>query len=67
MEIKFELDTEKALKAAVAIATSYGLCRVSEHMDYPQLAAANAIALIVIIAILYSPCPAPKSSASTSA
>jgi hypothetical protein len=28
MEIKFELDTKKAAKAAVAIATSYGLCRV---------------------------------------
>ena len=67
MEIKFELDTEKASKAAVAIATSYGLCRVSEHTDYPQLAAANAIALIVIIAILYGPRLAPKRSASTSA
>jgi hypothetical protein len=32
---------------------------VSKHSDSPQLAAANAIALIVIIAILYGPCPAP--------
>ena len=66
MEIKFELDTEKAAKAAVAIATSYGLCRVSEHSEFPQLAAANAIALIVIIAILYGPRPAPKRAPSAS-
>jgi hypothetical protein len=60
MEIKFELDTEKAAKAAAASATSYGLCRVSKHSDYPQLATANAIAVIIIIAILYGPRPAPK-------
>ena len=66
MEIKFELDTEKAAKAAVAIATSYGLCRVSEHSEYPQLAAANAITLIIIIAILYGPRPAPKRASSAS-
>jgi hypothetical protein len=66
MEIKFELDTEKAAKAAVAIATSYGFCRISELMGHFTLAAVNAIALIVIIAILYGPCPAPKRSASTS-
>jgi hypothetical protein len=60
MEIKLELDTEKTAKAAVAIATAYGLCRVSETTEFPQLAAANALALIVIIAILYGPCPAPK-------
>jgi hypothetical protein len=29
------------------------------HSDSPQLAAANTIALIVIIAILYGPRPAP--------
>ena len=52
MEIKFDLDTKKATRAAVTIATSYGLCRVFEHLEYPQLAAVNAIALIVIIAIL---------------
>ena len=63
MEIKLELDTEKTAKAAVAIAAAYGLCRVSESTDFPQLAAANAFALIIIIAILYSPCPAPKKSA----
>ena len=62
IEIKFELDTKKATRATVAIAAAYALCRVSEHSDSPQLAAANAIALIIIIAILYGPCPAPKKS-----
>jgi hypothetical protein len=59
MEIKFELDTEKATCAAVATAATYALCCVSEHSDSPQLAAANAIALIIIIAILHGPRPAP--------
>jgi hypothetical protein len=59
MEIKFELDTKKATCAAVAIAAVHTLCRVSGHSDSPQLAAANAIALIVIIAILYGPHLAP--------
>jgi hypothetical protein len=63
MEIKLELDTEITAKAAVAIATAYGLCRVLECSRIPQLAAANAFALIVIVAILYGPCPAPKKSA----
>jgi hypothetical protein len=63
MEIKLKLDTKKTAKAAVAIATAYGLCRVSETTEFPQLAAANALALIVIIAILYGPRPAPKKSA----
>ncbi len=67
MEIKFELDTEKAAKAAVAIATSYGLCRVSELTGHFTLAAVNAFVLIIIIAILYRPCPTPKRSASASA
>ncbi len=60
MEIKFKLDTEKAAKATVAIVASYGLGQVSKGTKYPQLAFANAIALIVIIAILSSPHPAPK-------
>jgi hypothetical protein len=60
MEIKFKLDTEKAAKATVAIAASYGLGQVSEGTKYPQLAFANAIALIAIIAILYGPFPVPK-------
>ena len=62
MEIKLELDTEKTAKATVAIAAAYGLCRVSESTDFPQLAAANAFALI-IVAILYGPRPASKKSA----
>ena len=62
MEIKLELDTEKTAKAIVAIACAYGLARVSETSESPQLAAANALALIVIIAILYGPRPAPKKS-----
>ncbi len=36
MEIKLELDTENALKAIVAIAAAYGLCRVSADTKYPQ-------------------------------
>ena len=55
MEIKFELDAEKASKAAVAIATSLGLCWVSERKEKPTLAKANAIAIIIIIAIVYGP------------
>ena len=63
MEIKLELDTKKNAKAIVAIACAYGLARVSETSESSQLAAANALALIVIIAILYGPRPAPKKSA----
>ena len=54
MEIKFKLDIDKAARATVAIAASYGLRRVSKGTEYPQLAFANAISLIIIIAILYS-------------
>jgi hypothetical protein len=54
------MDTEKAAKAIIAIAASYGLGQVLEGTVYPQIAFANAIALITIIAILYAPCPAPK-------
>jgi hypothetical protein len=60
MEIKFELDMEKVAKAAIAIAASYGLGRVSEVTNYLQIAFANAIALIAIIAIFYGPHLAPK-------
>jgi hypothetical protein len=60
MEIKFELYNEKAAKATVAIAASYRLRRVSKDTKYPQLAFANAIALIVSIAILYGTRPAAK-------
>jgi hypothetical protein len=61
-EIKLELDTKKPAKAAVAIAAAYGLCRVLESTKIPQLAADKKFALIVIIAILYGPRPAPKKS-----
>jgi hypothetical protein len=60
MEIKVESDTEKAAKATVAIVASYGLGRVSEGTNFPQIAFANVIAFTAIIAILYSPRPAPK-------
>jgi hypothetical protein len=60
MKIKLELDTEKTAKATVAIACTYGLARISKASKYPQLAAANALALIIIIAIFYGPRPAPK-------
>jgi hypothetical protein len=60
MEIKFQLETEKVAKAAIAISAFYGLGQVSKGTMYPQLALANAIALIAIIAILYGPCLAPK-------
>ncbi len=63
MEIKLELDTKKPAKATIAIASAYGLCQVSESTNFPQLAAANVIALIVIVAIVYGPCPAPNKSA----
>ena len=52
MEIKLELDTEKTAKAAVAIAAAYGLCRVSKGTKSNQLAAVNALTLIVIVAII---------------
>jgi hypothetical protein len=53
MEIKFELDAEKAPKAAVAIVAAYRLCCVSVDTGYQQQG--NAIAIIIIIA----PRPAP--------
>ena len=55
MEIKFKLDTDKVTKASVAIVVSLGLCHVSQNTDSTQLAAANAIAIIIIVAILYGP------------
>ena len=62
MEIKFKLDTKKASKAAMAITATYRLGYVSKGTKFPQLAAANALALINIIAILYGPCPVPQKS-----
>jgi hypothetical protein len=55
-----ELDTEKAAKATISIDASYRLRQVTKGIEYPQLTFANVIALIAIIAILYSPCPAAK-------
>jgi len=63
MAIKLELDTEKTPKATLAIACSYGLALVSKASKSPQLAAANALALIIIAEILYGPRPTPKKSA----
>jgi hypothetical protein len=60
MEIKFDLDTEKAAKASVATAALYGPGQVSEGTNYPQIAFANAIAHIAMIAILYGPHLASK-------
>ncbi len=47
MEIKFELDTKKASKAAAAIAAAYRLCHVSKATEFHQLTAANTIAQIL--------------------
>ncbi len=60
IEIKLKLDTKKASKAAIAIAAVYGLCHVSKGTKSPQLAAANALVLIVIVRILYGPRLVPK-------
>jgi hypothetical protein len=57
---KPKLDTKKAAKATVAVTAFYGFCLVSEGTEYPQLTVAIAIALIVIIVILYGPRLAPK-------
>jgi hypothetical protein len=65
MEIKFELDTDKAARATVMIAASYALGRISEGTKYPQLPFANSVALIIIIAILYSNLPAPLAKRNT--
>ena len=59
MEIKLELDTDKTTCATVAIAAAHVLGRVSQHSNSPQLAAANALALIIIVAILYGT-PGPQ-------
>ena len=63
MEIKLKLDTKKTAKAAVAITAAYQLCRVSEGTKSHQLAATNALALIVIVAIIiYRPHLVPRKS-----
>ena len=55
MEIKLELDTEKSAKAAVTVAAILGLCRVSERSENHSLVSANALAIIIIIAVIYDP------------
>jgi len=57
--------TPSSGRATVAITASYRLGQVSEGTEYPQLAFANAIALIIIIAILYSTRPAPLAKKNT--
>ena len=55
MEIKLELDTEKTAKAVVTIAAILVLCWVSERLDNHTLATVNALAIIIVIAIIYCP------------
>ena len=55
MEIKLELDTEKTAKAVVTVTAILGLCRVSERSENHSLASANALAIIIVIAIIYYP------------
>jgi hypothetical protein len=65
MEIKFEHDTKKAAIATIRIVAFSALGRISEGTKYPQLAFANSIALIIIIAILYSNRPSPLAKRNT--
>ncbi len=55
MEIKLELDTEKTAKAVVTVTAILGLCRVSRRSENHSLASANALAIIIVIAIIYYP------------
>ena len=55
MEIKLELDTEKSAKAAVTVTAILGLCRVSKRSENLSLASTNALAIIIVIAIIYYP------------
>ena len=55
MEIKLELDTEKSAKAVVTVTAIIGLCRVSKRLENHSLASTNALAIIIIIAIIYYP------------
>ena len=55
MEIKLELDTEKTAKAVVTVTAIIGLCQVSERSANHSLASTNALAIIIIIAIIYYP------------
>ena len=55
MEIKCELDTEKTAKAVVTITAILGICWVSERLDNHFLASTNALAIIIVITIIYCP------------
>ena len=55
MEIKLELDTEKTAKAGVTVTAILGLFRVSKRLENHSLASTNALAIIIIIAIIYYP------------
>ncbi len=55
MEIKLELDTEKLAKAIVTVTAIIGLCWVSEGSENHSLASTNALAIIIIIAVIYYP------------
>ena len=55
MEIKLELDTEKTAKAVVTVTAILGLYRVSELSENHSLASANALAIIIVIAMIYYP------------
>ncbi len=55
MEIKLELDTEKLAKAVVTVTAIIGLCGVSERSENHSLASTNAVAIFIIIAIIYYP------------
>lgn len=57
MEIKFELDTEKTMKAIIAGSAAYGLTTVSVGTNGPQFAAASMLALIAIVYILFGQHP----------
>ena len=57
MEIKFELDTEKTMKAITAGSAAYGLTTVSVGTNGPQFAAASMLALIAIVYILFGQHP----------
>jgi hypothetical protein len=48
------------VKASVAIIAAYRLCHVSEGTKSNQLAAVNALALIVIVVIIYRPRSVPR-------
>ena len=55
MEIKVEVDTERAAKVTVADDTSYCLCRVAECLDNLKIAIINTIMIVIVIVILYEP------------